>query len=107
MTEDDGRFMEALWPRSPRSIDLEAVHKSSDIGMPSEDGYQLMRQIKALSPASGESIPAIALMACAGVADQPSAIAAGFQSHVSQPVEPSGLMAVVAQLCGQNGGHRA
>lgn len=107
MTEDDGRFMAALWHQSPRPINSEALHKSRDIGMPTMDGYQLMHQIRALSPISGGAIPAIALTTGAGEADQSSAITAGSQYHVSQPVEPFELIAVVAQLCGQHGGHRA
>ena len=70
----------------------------SDIGMPEEDGYMLMRQVRALTPAQGGSIPAIALTAYARTEDRIKALAAGFQAHVPKPVEPAEFMAVVVNL---------
>ncbi|XGV98011.1 MAG: PAS domain S-box protein [Leptolyngbya sp. BL-A-14] len=70
----------------------------SDIGMPGEDGYMLIRQIRALAPAQGGRIPAIALTAYARTEDRIKALAAGFQSHVPKPVEPAEFVTVVANL---------
>jgi CheY-like chemotaxis protein len=61
----------------------------SDIGMPDVDGYMLMQQVRTLPPEQGGQIPAIALTAYAGEINYQQAIAAGFQSHISKPVEPA------------------
>ncbi|MBE8990414.1 PAS domain S-box protein [Nostoc sp. LEGE 12450] len=70
----------------------------SDIGMPEIDGYMLMRQIRAMSPEQGGTIPAIALTAYAGEADYQQAIAAGFGQHITKPVEPAKLVRAIANL---------
>lgn len=70
----------------------------SDIGMPDIDGYMLMRQIRQRSPQSGGNTPAIALTAYAGEINQQQALAAGFQMHVSKPVDPDGLIEAIASL---------
>jgi PAS domain S-box-containing protein len=70
----------------------------SDIGMPEVDGYTLLRQVRSLPPESGGQIPAIALTAYAGEINQQQALAAGFQSHLSKPIDPNLLVQVVAQL---------
>ncbi|MEH1977934.1 MAG: AAA family ATPase [Nostoc sp.] len=70
----------------------------SDIGMPEMDGYMLMRQIRSLEPEEGGTIPAIALTAYAGEMDQQQAIAAGFQQHISKPVDPEELVKAIASL---------
>jgi PAS domain S-box-containing protein len=70
----------------------------SDIGMPQMDGYELLRQIRTWTPDHGGEIPAIALTAYAGEFDQRQAFAAGFQMHVSKPVEPDALATAVARL---------
>ncbi|MBW4469903.1 MAG: response regulator [Stenomitos rutilans HA7619-LM2] len=67
----------------------------SDIGMPTMDGYALMRQIRAQTAEQGSSIPAIALTAYAGEIDQKQALAAGFQQHLTKPVEPELLMQTI------------
>jgi hypothetical protein len=67
----------------------------SDIGMPGEDGYILIRRIRELSQAT---IPAIALTAYARIEDRIKAIQAGFQSHLSKPVEPIELVVMVQSL---------
>ncbi|HEY9676340.1 MAG TPA: PAS domain S-box protein [Waterburya sp.] len=77
----------------------------SDIGMPEVDGYMLMRQIRAMPPAQGGQIPAIALTAYAGEVDQTQALAAGFHKHVAKPIEPEKLAALVASLA-RNPGNR-
>lgn len=73
----------------------------SDIGMPEEDGYALLRRIRALEPERGGRIPAIALTAYARTQDRTAALLAGFQSHVAKPVEPAELIAVLANLAGR------
>jgi len=69
----------------------------SDIGMPGMDGYALIRQIRQL-PEPVKLIPAVALTAYAGEVDQQQAIDAGFQIHLSKPVEPEAITAVIARL---------
>lgn len=73
----------------------------SDIGMPDEDGYALLRRVRALKPEQGGTIPAIALTAFARTLDRTAALLAGFQSHVAKPVEPAELIAVIANLTGR------
>jgi CheY-like chemotaxis protein len=73
-----------------------------DIGMPEVDGYMLIRQVRALLPERGGLIPAIALTAYAGESNQKQALAAGFQLHISKPVEPEELVRAIAQLITTN-----
>ncbi|MEH2249631.1 hybrid sensor histidine kinase/response regulator [Nostoc sp.] len=70
----------------------------SDIGMPEVDGYMLMRQIRAMLPEMGGTIPAIALTAYASEVDYQQAIAAGFGQHITKPVEPAKLIRAIANL---------
>ncbi|BAT54341.1 PAS/PAC sensor hybrid histidine kinase [Nostoc sp. NIES-3756] len=70
----------------------------SDIGMPEMDGYSLMRQIRQWPAQQGGKIPAIALTAYAGEINQQQALAAGFQKHISKPVEPDELVQTIFQL---------
>ncbi len=70
----------------------------SDIAMPGEDGYSLIRQVRALEAFQEGVLPAIALTAYAGEAERVQALEAGFQMHVSKPVDPFELAAVVASL---------
>ncbi|MCC5621881.1 AAA family ATPase, partial [Nostoc sp. CHAB 5715] len=70
----------------------------SDIGMPEMDGYMLIRQIRSLQPEQGGTITAIALTAYAGEIDHQQAIAAGFQQHISKPVDPEELVKAIALL---------
>jgi CheY-like chemotaxis protein len=75
----------------------------SDIGMPEKDGYDLARALRALPAAEGGSIPAAALTAMARAEDRTRAMLAGFQAHITKPVEPTELIAVVATLTGRTG----
>jgi CheY-like chemotaxis protein len=68
----------------------------SDIGMPGENGYSLIKRVRSLGAASCGDIPAIALTAYARVEDRVMAIAAGFQMHIAKPVEPIELITMVA-----------
>jgi PAS domain S-box-containing protein len=73
----------------------------SDIGMPHEDGYTLMRKVRALGPEHGGLTPAAAVTAYARTEDRMRALLAGFQTHIAKPVEPAELAAVVASLAGR------
>jgi PAS domain S-box-containing protein len=70
----------------------------SDIGMPNEDGYELIRKVRALRPENGGQIPAVALTAFARTQDRLKILSAGYQMHVPKPVEPVELVTVVASL---------
>jgi len=70
----------------------------ADIGMPGEDGYSLVRRVRALASAEAASIPAAALTALAREEDRQQALAAGFQLHLAKPVDADVLVAAVAML---------
>jgi PAS domain S-box-containing protein len=70
----------------------------SDIGMPGEDGYELIQKIRALPQERGGRIPAVALTAYARLEDRMQALSAGFQMHVAKPVEPAELVMVIHSL---------
>lgn len=70
----------------------------SDLGMPDEDGFELMRQVRALDSERGGGIPAIALSAYTRGEDKTRAAAAGFDFHVSKPVSADDLVAAIARL---------
>lgn len=74
----------------------------SDIGMPEEDGYSLIRHVKALEAERGWKFPTIALTAFASEQERDRALKAGFQMHVTKPVEPAQFVTVVANLAGRN-----
>ncbi|QSJ15710.1 PAS domain S-box protein [Nostoc sp. UHCC 0702] len=69
-----------------------------DIAMPEMDGYTLIRQIRTWPKEQGGQIKAIALTAYAGESDQKQALAAGFQRHLSKPVDPEELVEAIASL---------
>ncbi len=77
----------------------------SDIGMPEQDGYALLRRVRSLESNQGGRIPAIALTAYARAEDRKAALLAGFQSHVAKPVEPGELIALIANLTGRTLGN--
>jgi PAS domain S-box-containing protein len=70
----------------------------SDIGMPNEDGYTLMRRVRSLGAEHGGNVTAIALTAYARAEDRMRSIRAGFQLHIPKPVEPAELITMVAAL---------
>jgi signal transduction histidine kinase/CheY-like chemotaxis protein len=70
----------------------------SDIGMPSEDGYSLIKRLRSEAPASMRDIPALALTAYVRPEDRARAFAAGFQEHAAKPVDPYVLVGIVARL---------
>jgi CheY-like chemotaxis protein len=69
----------------------------SDIGMPEEDGYVLIRRVRELPPPHND-VPAIALTAYARPEDRMRALAAGYDEHVAKPAEPEALAALVASM---------
>jgi len=73
----------------------------SDIGMPEIDGYEFLREVRTLSQKLGVHIPAVALTAYAGPEDKTRALRAGFLVHMAKPVEPSELVATLANLAGR------
>ena len=73
----------------------------SDIGMPSQDGYELIRMVR--THKNIENLPALALTAFARSEDRRKVAMAGFQSHLAKPVEGMELLAVVASLAGRTG----
>ncbi len=70
----------------------------SDIGMPGEDGYALIRQVRALPADRGGRTPAAALTAYARDEDRTRALAAGYQLHIAKPFSPGDLLAAVSDL---------
>ena len=77
----------------------------SDIGMPGEDGYDLIRRVRRLEAARGRHIPAIALTGYAAAEDRRRTLHAGYDSHVAKPVEASAFAPLIASLL--PGGRRA
>ncbi len=73
----------------------------SDIGMPGEDGYDLIRKVKALEQKLGIRTPAAALTAYARAEDRTRSLAMGYQLHLPKPIDPSELVTVVANLAGR------
>ncbi|MGI8919019.1 MAG: response regulator [Pyrinomonadaceae bacterium] len=70
----------------------------SDIEMPNEDGYSLIRKVRVLEEGQGGRIPAIALTAHARASDRLRALSAGYQLHMPKPVEPAELVMAIANL---------
>ncbi len=70
----------------------------SDIEMPGTDGYQLIQELRLRPSQQGGSVPAAALTAYARTEDRLRALRAGFQLHLSKPVQPAELITVVASL---------
>ncbi|WP_374586436.1 ATP-binding protein [Pseudoduganella sp.] len=70
----------------------------SDIGMPDVDGFELLARIRAMGPARGGSLPAIALTAFARPEDRLRALESGFLDHVPKPIEPSELIATIGRV---------
>ena len=71
----------------------------SDVGMPREDGYALIRRLRSRPAERGGAIPAIAVTAYAAASDRASALAAGYEAHVAKPFESEALAQAVAMLC--------
>jgi CheY-like chemotaxis protein len=72
----------------------------SDVGMPGEDGYSLLRKVRLLSPAEGGLVPAIALTAFTRAEDRARAHASGFTMHVAKPLDIAELLAALVTVAG-------
>ncbi|WP_193196349.1 response regulator [Nostoc sp. MG11] len=70
----------------------------SDIAMPGEDGYTLIRKVRAQKPDNGGQVLAIALTAYGDSEDRIRALEAGFHTHVSKPIDPEELVAIITGL---------
>jgi CheY-like chemotaxis protein len=87
---------------------LSATHETmphvvvSDLGMPVEDGYVFIQQLRSLSPERGGRIPAVTVTGYSTAGDVDRALAAGFQLHLSKPVDPLALIEAVAKLSRQS-----
>jgi PAS domain S-box-containing protein len=73
----------------------------SDIGMPDQDGYELIRKIRALPPEKGGNTPAIALTGYASRKDRERALATGYQQHMAKPIEQADMIKAIAALIGR------
>jgi two-component system, chemotaxis family, CheB/CheR fusion protein len=73
----------------------------SDIGMPGQDGYDLIHRVRSRPPARGGHVPALALTAYASREDREKALLAGFQEHLAKPADPAHLVGKVAALLGR------
>lgn len=73
----------------------------SDIGMPFQDGYAFIAQVRQRTPEQGGLLPALALTAYARDSDRAQALGAGFQLHLAKPVEPVDLVKAVVRLAGR------
>jgi CheY-like chemotaxis protein len=68
----------------------------SDLGMPRDDGFDLIRKVRALAPEDGGRIPAIAVTGYANLEDRQRALAAGFQTHLAKPIDPVAVAVAIA-----------
>jgi len=111
--EADGRDLLASLLESSKAVvtatasaaeAMEAFRRSppdvviSDVGMPGESGYDLIRTIRSLPPEMGGRTPAVALTAYARMEDRTRALMMGFDMHVPKPIEPAELLVVIAHL---------
>jgi signal transduction histidine kinase/CheY-like chemotaxis protein len=84
------------------ALQLEAASVLlTDIGMPESDGFDLLRQVRALGPERGGNIPAVALTAFARPEDRTRALRAGFRMHLSKPVDAYELCITIASVAGR------
>jgi signal transduction histidine kinase len=91
-------------PELLEALDRETFHVLvSDIGLPGEDGYSMIRKVRARGAVRGGNLPAAALTAYARTEDRVRALSAGFQMHLSKPIEPAELVATIAALARRQG----
>ncbi|WP_437639290.1 hybrid sensor histidine kinase/response regulator [Sorangium sp. So ce854] len=106
MLEQCGAHVTAVGSTAEALLALRALQPDvlvSDIAMPGEDGYALIRKIRALPAKSGGRTPAVALTAYARTEDRTRALRAGFTTHVPKPIEQAELLAVLANISGARG----
>ena len=101
LLQDFGASVTAV-PGVPEALEsLERVRPNvvlSDIEMPGEDGYALIRKLRALPPDRGGQTPAAALTGLGTPADRARALQAGFQDHVAKPIDAGQLLRIVTTL---------
>jgi CheY-like chemotaxis protein len=89
---------------APDALSLVAAWRPdvlvSDIEMPGEDGYSLIRKVRELAADAGGTTPAIALTAYGRPQDRVRSITAGFNMYVAKPVNPSELTGIIAGVSG-------
>jgi CheY-like chemotaxis protein len=78
----------------------------SDIGLPIESGYELIRKVRGLN-SEARDVPAVALTAFATDKDRQRALSAGFQIHLAKPVEPDILIETIERLANRDGGEKS
>lgn len=99
--EDAGAVVQSAESAAAGFAALQAFRPQllvSDIGMPDEDGYSLIRRVRALGVAGGGGIPSIALTAYTQAQDRAKALDAGFNLHMGKPIKPTDLVAAVKTL---------
>lgn len=102
-----GAVVQAVSSAQQALLDLQSFNPDillSDIGLPFESGYDLIRKIRAL-PSDFHGIPALALTAFATEKDRQRALDSGFQMHLSKPVEPRALIQAIEHLVNGRDGH--
>ena len=87
--------LEALRERGPADVVI------TDIGMPGDDGYALLRELRKLPVDRGGQLPAIAVTAYATVEDRKRALSEGFVAHIGKPFAPMTLISTIARAVGQ------
>jgi signal transduction histidine kinase/CheY-like chemotaxis protein len=91
-----------LAANATQGLELLIAHRPdvvvSDIGMPGKDGFEFIREVRSLSSSRGGATPAVALTAFARSEDRTHALSAGFQVHVSKPIDLQQLVSTVADL---------
>jgi CheY-like chemotaxis protein len=88
---------------------LDSVRPSilvADIGLPGEDGYTLIRRVRAHSTAAVRNVPAIAVTAYATVPDRDEALALGYQQHLSKPIDPQQLIETIHDVLRRTNRHQ-
>jgi len=85
----------AVLAETPRDLLPQVI--VSDLGMPTEDGYQVIRRLRAFD-ADLSGIPAVAVSGYASSDDVHRALNAGFQLHMAKPVDPAAFVAAIAEL---------
>ncbi|MEH2044341.1 hybrid sensor histidine kinase/response regulator [Nostoc sp.] len=101
MFEEYGAFATAVGSVDEALVVLEQAKPDiliSDIGMSEQDGYTLIRKLRSLEPEKGGRIPAIALTAYTREEDRLEALRAGFQQHLSKPIDPNKLISAVVNV---------
>ncbi len=93
-----------VWVAASARAGLDALQQwrpdvvVADIGMPSEDGYELIREMRALPPERGGLTPAAAVTAYGGADNRVRALSAGYPQHIAKPGTPQELARIVSHL---------